>query len=174
MLVRAARLIVFIGFCSSLGAPSFGAQPGKPLSLLEIRDVDNSPIPSKEGRLICRVEARSDEDRRFVKGLWDGYGPVFGFKDWNNLGPDSMYRQLRLVHEIKTLTLRSWHPIYERDRKLIVTSHGVTTLGKRSRAEVLRKDNQTYVKRRAAFDTLLERCLMHNRPTPKRVKRAGG
>ena len=164
-------MIILVSVC--VGVPSFGAQPGKPLSRLEIRDVDNSPTPSKEGRLICRVEAQSDEDRRFVKQVWDGYGPVFGYKDWINLGPDSMYRQVRLVHEIKVLTLKSWHPIYERNPKLVVTSQGVTALGKRSRTEVLRKDDKAYVKRRTAFDSLLQQCLMHNRPTLKRQKPGG-
>ncbi len=167
MSVRVASLIAIIGAWSVLAAPALGDQP-RILGMLEIRDIDNSPVPSKEGRLICRVEARNDQDQRFVKRLWDEQGPAFGFKDWTNLGPDSMYRQIRLVHERKVLTLKSWHPIYERNHGLVVTSHGVTALGKRSRADVLRKDNPTYRARRAAFDTILERCLMHNRPSPKR------
>lgn len=163
-----ARPLALVVACGLWGVPAFGTQPATALSLLEIRDVDNRPVPSKEGRLICRVEGQNENDRRFVKQLWDDHGPAFGFKDWSSLGPDSMYRQIRIAHGGKVLTLKSWHSIYERDRRSVVTSQGVMPLGKRSRAEVLRKDDRAYLARRAAFDRLLERCLMHNRKPAKR------
>jgi hypothetical protein len=167
VLVRVARLIVLIGACSSLGAPSFGGQQEAAPSVLDIRDVNNA-LGVNPGRIedpqVCRMEARGSEDRRFVKRLWDDYGPVFGFKDWNNFGPDSAYRQIRLTHDGKTLTLKSWHPAYERNEKLVVTSQGVMLLEKQSRAEVLKKDDPDYVARREAFDSLVEKCLGRKSP----------
>jgi len=168
MLVRAARLIALIGVCSFVGAPLFGGQPAKALSALEIRDIDNSVDPirgRKDDQQVCSMEARNSDDKRFVKRLWDDYGPVFGFKAWNNFGPDSSYRQIRLTHEGKVLTLKSWHPIYERNESVVVTSHGVMSSNGRSRADVLKDDDPDYVARRSAFDSLVDLCLMHN-PLP--------
>lgn len=170
MSVRAAGLIALFGVCSLVGFPLFGGQPAKALSALEIRDVDNRMVPShgrKDDQQVCSMEARSSDDTRLVKRLWDDYGSVFGFTDWNNFGPDSSYRQIRLTHEGNVLTLRSWHPIYERNEGTVVTSHGVTLLNGRSRADVLKKDDPAYLARRVAFDALVERCLARNARTTK-------
>ena len=167
MFVRAARLIALLCVCSLVGLPLFGGQPAKSLSALEIRDVDNSMNPTrgrKDDQQVCRVEVRNSDDAGFVKHLWDDYGPVFGFKDWNNFGPDASYRQIRLVHEGQTLTLQSWHPIYERNQSAVVTSQGVMALEGRSRAEVLKKDDPAYLSRRVAFDALVDRCLTRKSP----------
>jgi hypothetical protein len=165
---RAARLIAFIGVCSFVGGPLSGGQPANTaLSALEILDVDNRMDLIRgrtDDRRVCSLDAQSSDDARFMKRLWDDYGPVFGFKEWNNFGPDSSYRQIRLMHDGKTLTLKSWHPLYERNEGAVVTSQGVMALEGRSRAEVLKKDDPDYVARRAAFDSLVEKCLGHKSP----------
>jgi len=142
--------------------PLSGGQPDKALSTLDIRDVDHSLDPTsgrQPDKPVCVLKGQGAKDERMLTQLWEDFGPLFGFKDWNSFGPDSMYRQIRLEREGKVLTFRSWHPIYERDKSKVVTSQGVMPLNGRTRADVLKKDDRGYIARRAAFDAIVDLCL---------------
>lgn len=170
LLPRAAGVIVLMVVSGLLAMPLFGAQPEKALSKLDIRDVDNSLKPPggrQPDKQVCSLDGQGAKAEQMLKQLWGDFGPLFGFTDWNSFGPDSLYRQIRLEHGGKVLTLKSWHPIYERDKRMVVTSQGVTALDGRSRAEVLKNDDRGYVARRAAFDAIVDLCQAMSKP-PRR------
>lgn len=160
-----------VGVCSSLGAPSFGDEkPPATLSKVEVLDVNRTLAPDRgrqKDRQVFSLEARSKEDRRFIRRLWQVYGPVFRFEDWSSFGPDSSYRQIRLIHNGKVLTLSSWHPLMEQNSTHVALSYGVISLEGRSRAEALKADDPDYFARRSAFDAIVDECLAHNRATQR-------
>jgi hypothetical protein len=173
---QGTRLLFVVGICSSLAAPSFGDEkPPATLSKVEILDVNRTLEPDRgrqRDRQVFSLEARSKEDRRFIGRLWQVYGPVFRFEDWSSFGPDSSYRQIRLIHRGKVLTLSSWHPIVEQNSTHVATSYGVISLDGRSRGEVLKAGDPDYFARRSAFDAIVDRCLAHNK-APQRTTTAG-
>jgi hypothetical protein len=159
---RAAGLIALVAVFGFTAIPCFAGQPEKALSTLDVRDVDNSRNPARgrqPDKPVCSVDGRGAKVEQMLKQLWDDFAPLFGSTDWNSFGPDSSYRQIRLEHGGKVLMLRSWHPIYERDKRVVATSRGLTPLGGRSRADILREDDRGYVARRVAFDALVDLCL---------------
>src|SRR3989338_8832492 len=165
--MRIIKLIALFAICGSLWLPLFcHAEPNPGLFKVEIRDIDNqlmppvssSTAPKKTDHWLFNLSAQNKEDQQFVRQLWETYGPVFDFRDWDSLGPDSSYRQIRLIYEGKTLILNSWHPIYEQNPGAVVTSRGVTSLDGRSRAEVMEADDQHYIAKRSAFDAIVDRC----------------
>lgn len=169
MIHRATRLLFAVAICSSLSAPSFGDEkPDATVSKVEILDL-NRTLDLDRGRMrdrqVFRLEARSREDRRFIGRLWQVYGPFFRFQDWGNFGPDSSYRQIRITHKGKMLTLSSWHPLMEQNSTHVAMSYGVTSLNGRSRAEALKADDPDYLARRNAFDAIVEQCLARDKAT---------
>ena len=159
---RAAGVIALVAVSGLLAMPSHGGQPDKALSTLDIRDVDNRLHPTRgrqPDKQVCSLGGQGAKAEQMLKQLWDDFGPLFGFKDWNSFGPDSSFRQIRLEYAGKVLTFRSWHPIYERDGRTVAMSHGLIPLNGRSRAEVLKKDDRGYVARRVAFDAIVDLCL---------------
>lgn len=168
---QGTRLILVVGVCSLLDAPLSGDEkPPATLSKVEILDVNRTLEPDRgrpRDRPVFSLEPRSREDRRFIGRLWQVYGPVFRFEDWSSFGPDSSYRQIRLVHKGKVLTLSSWHPIVEQNSTHVALSYGVISLEGRSRAEALKADDPDYFARRSAFDAIVDECLAHNRATQR-------
>lgn len=167
---RAAGLIALVAVSGLLAAPCLAGQPEKTLTTLDIRDIDRRTHPTgghQPEKHVCSLDGQDARAERLLNQLWEDFGPLFRFTDWYSFGPDSMYRQIRLKHGEKVLTFRSWHPIYERDKRMVVTSRGVTALAGRSRAEVLKEDDQGYVARRAAFDAIVDLCLATS-PPPRR------
>lgn len=160
-------LLLVVGICSSLGAASFADEkPEATLSKVEILDLNRTLEPDRgrqRDRQVFTLEARSPEDRRFVGRLWEVYGPAFRFEDWSSFGPDSSYRQIRLIHKGRVLTLSSWHPIVEQSSTHVATSYGVISLDGRSRPEVLRAGDPDYFARRSAFDAIVDQCLAHSK-----------
>ena len=164
MFVRMIGLITFSGLVISLSASAAARQSRAAVDRIEIVDINNTLELRSKPRTnlpVCVIEAKNVVERRFVHRLRKDYSPVFDHKDWSNFGPDSEYRQIRLVSNGKVLTLQSWHPLYERDGRFVVTSHGVSSLDGRTRAEVLREGDRVYLARRTAFDAIVDQCLAH-------------
>lgn len=171
MIHRATRLLFAVAIGSSLAGPASGdGKPDATVSKVEILDL-NRTLDLDRGRMrdrqVFRLEARSREDRRFIARLWQVYGPVFRFENWSSFGPDSSYRQIRMTHKGKTLTLSSWHPLMEQNTTHVAMSYGVTSLDGRSRAEALKADNPDYLARRSAFDAIVEQCLAREKTTQR-------
>ena len=59
-------------------------------------------------------------------------------------GPDSSYHRIDLLSGKKHGSLASWHELFERNPKLVVSSHGVSSLDGRTREQVMREDEQAY------------------------------
>jgi hypothetical protein len=74
--------------------------------------------------------------------------------EWNNFGPDSGYREIVIFCRAGQFILRSWHPIVERNPFLVAASYGVSTLGGKSREQLLREDDPDYISKRNAFDEI--------------------
>ncbi len=167
---RAVGLIALVAVSGLFAMPSWGGQPEKALSTLDIRDIDNTVHPTRgrqPDKQVCSLNGQEARAERLLNQLWEDFGPLFRFTDWNSFGPDSMYRQIRLERGGKVLTFRSWHPIAERDGRMVALSQGLVPLNGRSRAEVLKQDDRGYVAKRSAFDAIVDLCLAV-RPSARR------
>lgn len=61
-----------------------------------------------------------------------------------HLGPDASYHRIELLSGKKHVALASWHELFERNPKLVVSSHGVSSLDGRTREQVMREDVPSY------------------------------
>ena len=61
-----------------------------------------------------------------------------------HFGPSSDYHSLRIRSGKKQVELLSWHELFETNRNLIATSHGITSLDGEKREDVLKADLKEY------------------------------
>jgi len=133
----------------------------KQLSYMEIVDVASRFEYQKgntAGQPICSLTPQDKNEREFIHKLWVEYANVFEYHDWNNFGPDSSYRQIRIVDSGKTIVLKSWHPSAERNGKAVATSRGIESLNGRTVDQALAGDPK-YLSKRQAFDAIVAKCL---------------
>jgi hypothetical protein len=77
-------------------------------------------------------------------------------KDRRNLfGPSSGFVEITVTNGEEEIVVRSWHPLYEENTKVVVTSHGVESLEGRNRDEVLKADKKWYREARRVFDSIV-------------------
>lgn len=98
-------------------------------------------------------------DKELTRRLWNDYAPVFEFRDWDNFDTAAPYRRVVLEWEGKRIVLKSRHPLIEKDPGLVVTSGGIEALEGRDRAAVLRAGDPQYLKKREAFDAIVDACV---------------
>lgn len=139
---------------------SCASHPSLPIEITDnpmVSIVDVAPLLN-EDEVILRV--RHDEKHEsFLGELYDYAVRHFPDGVWSKYGPDSYFREIEFVGRGQTVMLRSWHPIYEQSPGVVAVSHGLTPIGNRSREEILREDDPTYVSQRNAFDEIEARLL---------------
>lgn len=59
-------------------------------------------------------------------------------------GPDASYHEINLLNGKRYVCLGSWHELFERNPKVVANSHGLSSLGDRTREQVLKEDTQSY------------------------------
>ena len=70
---------------------------------------------------------------------------VFGREDLVRVGPDASYHEIHLLSGKKHVNLISWHELYERNPKIVSTSHGLTAITEgKTREQMLKEDKQEY------------------------------
>lgn len=114
---------------------------------------------------ICMLAAQNMNQEEFIRHLWSDYASAFGSRDWNNFGPDSGYREIRLSYSGKTIVLRSWHPSAERNNNVVATTNGIEPLNGRTRDQAL-AGNPDYLSKRRAFDSIVMECLARQHMPP--------
>ena len=72
------------------------------------------------------------------------------------LGPDASFVRIDLEVEGRKLSLASWHPLFEKNPKLVVTSTSVMALEGRDREEVLKKEPAWFLEFRRVFDAVVK------------------
>lgn len=75
---------------------------------------------------------------------------------YDNFGPDSAYDVVEVHLPDRTLTLRSWHALFEKNPNLVATSGGITSLNGRAREEVLAADTPEYRRFRRTWSDIEE------------------
>jgi hypothetical protein len=127
-----------------------------------------TPLPAREEESIQIVEKQpmeaerllystygSEKDRKFVAELIGRLRPQLEANDIkDNFGPDAGFVEIIIHSAGQTWTLRSWHPMFEQNRDLVVAANGVEPLNGRSRAEVLAAQPEDYRNFRALFDEI--------------------
>ncbi len=109
-----------------------------------------------ESKDIGTVSAKDDATRIEILKFWQEAKKVFP-KDRQNLyGPDSGYIEITITNGEEEIVVRSWHPLYEKNLKVVVTSHGVESLEGRNREEVLKADKEWYREARRVFDGIIK------------------
>lgn len=156
------KYLALLGLAVCCASPALAQdQIPKQSTALEIVDVPNRFEYQKSNTAdqpICSLSTQKKNERDFVHKLWTDYASVFGFRDWNNFGPDSSYRQIRIVSSGKAIVLKSWHPSAERNGKAVATSKGIEALNGRTLDQALSGD-PGYLSKRNAFDALVAKCL---------------
>lgn len=105
-----------------------------------------------ESRNAASVRAVDEATRREILKLWQDAKKVFPKNRRNLYGPDSGFVTLTLTNGHEEIVVRSWHPLFEGNPKVVVTSHGVEALGGRNRDDVLKNDEAWYREARRVFD----------------------
>ena len=108
-----------------------------------------------ESKEVGSVSAKNDSTRGEILKYWLEAKNAFP-KDRRNLfGPDSGYVEITVTNGEETIVVRSWHPLYEKNKKVVVTSSGVESLNGRNRDEVLKADKEWYREARRVFDSMV-------------------
>jgi len=111
--------------------------------------------PRGESKDIVTVGANDDATREAILRFWQETKKAFPEDRRNLFGPDSGYIEIRITNGHEEIMVRSWHPLYEKNKKLIVTSSGIESLNGRDRKEVLDADQKWYREARKVFDEVL-------------------
>ncbi len=109
---------------------------------------------SGESKELASVRAEDEATRKEILNLWEEAARAFPQDRRYLYGPDSGFVAITLTRGKSTLTVRSWHPLFEKNPNLVVTSHGVETLNERNREEVLKSDKAWYRNARKCFDKI--------------------
>jgi len=108
-----------------------------------------------ESKDIGSVSAKNEATRVQILRFWQEAKKAFP-KDGRNLyGPDSGYVEITITNGEEKIVVRSWHPLYDKNRKVVVTSLGVESLEGRNREEVLKADKEWYREARRVFDGIV-------------------
>ena len=59
-------------------------------------------------------------------------------------GPDASYHEINLLNGKRYVCFGSWHELFERNPKVVASSHGLSSLEGRTREQVLKEDTQSY------------------------------
>jgi hypothetical protein len=97
-----------------------------------------------DGRIVWRANGTLLQSRIDVKRIDDllqrlhrvgvfGHGKAYD----GNTGPDSDFDVIEVRLADRVLQMNSWHEVFEKNPKLVVTSHGVESLDGRDRSAVL-------------------------------------
>jgi hypothetical protein len=120
-----------------------------------IQVIEHQPSGSGSPRVLFSTYG-SEKDRRFVTDLVGRLRQQLEANDIkDNFGPDDGFMEIVIKSGGQSWTLRSWHPQFEQNSQLVVTSKGVEPLNGRSRAEVLAAEPENYRNFRSLFDSLL-------------------
>lgn len=104
---------------------------------------------------IAEFSAADEQTRSEMLALWEKARKDIAKDHRMMFGPDSGYISIKLINGKDEIHLASWHPLYEANPKLVVTSHGVTALDGRKREDVLKADKAWYQDMRRIFDEIL-------------------
>lgn len=108
-----------------------------------------------ESKNIASVRADDEATRSEILKLWEKAKKAFPQDRRNLFGPDSGYVAVTLKNGREEILVRSWHPLFERNPKLVVTSNGVETLNGRTHNDVLKSDKTWYLQARRTFDEIV-------------------
>ena len=108
-----------------------------------------------DAKKLGSVEANDDATREAIRKLWDDASKAFSKEHRQQMfGPGSGYIEITLKNGRKTIVVRSWHPVLEKNKKLVVTSRGVEALDGRKRADILKADKAWYQEAKRCFDAI--------------------
>ena len=108
-----------------------------------------------ESKDIGSVSANNEVTRAEILNLWKEAKEAFPKDRRNFFGPDSGYVEIMVTNGDEVIIVRSWHPLYETNQKVVVTSHGVESLDGRSKEDVLKADKEWYREARRVFDGIV-------------------
>lgn len=155
----AAALLALVGGCR--GTSDAAETPGavEQVAIITIADVSgrkviwhDEAVKYRDARLLdVRL---TPQQARQLEDLCATARKHFPSGEWNNFGPDSGYREIVISCPAGAFELRSWHPVIERNPFLVAASYGVSTLGGKTREQLLSEDDPDYIARRNAFDAL--------------------
>lgn len=123
------------------------------IAITDVYPGREDPKPHSGPLKILRIKL-ADDGSGFLADLYDLSQRHFANDRWSKYGPDSSYREIVFFSRGRKVVLRSWHPLYEKNPGVVASSHGLTSLGGKSREAFLREDDQGYVAQRRAFDEI--------------------
>jgi hypothetical protein len=111
--------------------------------------------PQGETKIVASLRAEDAATHRDILQRWENAKKAFPKNRRHLYGPDSGFVALTITNGQEKIVVRSWHPLFEANPHVVVTSRGVETLGARNREEVLESDEAWYREARRVFDELL-------------------
>ena len=108
-----------------------------------------------ESKNVASIRADDESTRGEIIKLWDAAQKSFPKERRNLFGPDSGFVAITLTNGEEEIVVRSWHPLFEGNPKVIVTSRGVESLEDRNREDVLKADKAWYREARMLFDKIV-------------------
>jgi hypothetical protein len=125
--------------------------------------IDGGGMTTAPNVAVLKTDVQAS-DQTAANEIRDAALAAFPSGSWQNVGPDAAYRSIRIVCKNDEIRLKSWHPLFETNPRLVVGSRGVTSLDDQSRAEYLRSDDPSYVAARNAFDDIDGRLMKRFSP----------
>jgi hypothetical protein len=104
---------------------------------------------------IASISSKDASTRAQIIKYWEEAKKAFPKDRRNMYGPSSGYVEITLTNGEEEIVVRSWHPLYEDNTKVVVTSNGVESLEGRNRDGVLKADKKWYREARRVFDSIV-------------------
>jgi len=124
------------------------------ISVLEYKGYGAS-LNSAKVKKIASVKAMDEATRNDMLKLWRYAKKAIPKEHRELYGPDSGYIEIILKNGDERIEVRSWHPLFKNNQKVVVTSNGVEALNGRTKGEVLKSDKAWYKNLRTCFDEIL-------------------
>ena len=127
-----------------------------------IKIIDRGAWEVKD-KTLFDLKPLNEKHKIFIRDMWVEYHDKFDDSTWFSVGPDSTYREIEISYNNQKIKLMSWHPIFEENPKLVVTSKGVKSLDGQNREDVLKSGSSNYLKSRNHFDKIYETCFEYKK-----------
>ena len=120
---------------------------------------EHTPYPaspkSPSNKIVIELVGDTPAKREFIAKQWK-LAEGISANHRRHFGPDASYVSIVIEVAGHSVTLESWHPLFEENPRLVVTSHGVGSLEGKTREEVLKKEPAWYLEFRRVFDSIVE------------------
>lgn len=134
----------------------------------------SAKLPKGEAKSIASIHPDDDASHSEIITLFHEAEKAFPESRRNLFGPDAGFVAIELSDGKETIVIRSWHPLFVKNRDLVVTSHGVESLNGRKPEDVLKEDEAWYREARMVFDKIVSYAKNKGRKDHEELENSTG